>query len=329
MSDTVALLGQVPLLKVLPPSDLERFAERTRVDDVEPESDVVEIGKPGRSLYLILEGTVRVLYPSQNNDFELARLGPGDFFGEMALLNDKPRSATVRTLTHTRLLKLDKEDFRSVVSQHPRLALGLLEAMSVRVRNADEQISGLSDRAMEDPLTNLANRRAFRERVAQEIDRERRYATPFALILIDIDNFRGVNDTLGHDAGDALLIWVARVFSEHTRASDIPFRIGGEEFAVLCPATDAEKAKVVADRLVGLIGAANTPLSHGVRLTISAGYAGFPAVARTYQELYRLADAALDRAKDEGRNRAVAAEPLTASVEPTAEPTQGTEEVGL
>ncbi len=342
MSDTVALLRQVPLLRNLPLAHLERFAERTRVLDVKAEHDIVEIGTPGRCLYLILYGAVRVLYPSQNSDFELARLGPGDFFGEMALLNDKPRSATVRSLDDVRLLTLDKEDFGAVVAQEPRLALELLESMSVRIRNADEQISGLSDQAMEDPLTGLANRRAFRQRMAEEVDRERRYGTPFALVLADIDNFKAVNDTLGHDAGDALLVWVARILSEHTRACDVPCRIGGQEFAVICPANTAVTARVAAERLVGLVGGANTPLQHGANLTISAGYACFPEHARTYQQLYLLADSALSRAKESGRNTAVGADPTLdttleveaepddrVSAEPPAETAQGTEEIGL
>lgn len=309
MSETVELLAQVPLLRTLPADDLARFAARTQTFEFGPEHDVVEIGTPGRSLFLILDGTVRVLYPSQNTDFELARLGRGEFFGEMALLNDKPRSATVRTVDDVRVVALDKADFRAVVSEHPRLALELLEVMSVRIRNADEQISGLSDQAMEDPLTGLANRRAFRERMAQEIDRERRYGTPFSLILLDVDGFKSVNDTLGHDAGDALLIWVARILSEHTRASDVPFRVGGEDFAVLCPSTTPETARTSAARLVSLVASARTPAKHGINLTLSAGIASFPAHSRTFEGLQRRAQRGVERAKAEGRNRVAVADP--------------------
>lgn len=309
MSESVELLGQVPLLRNLPADDLERFAARTRTYEFGPEQDVVEIGTPGRSLFLILDGTVRVLYPSQNTDFELARLGRGDFFGEMALLNDKPRSATVRTVDDVRVLALDKADFREVVAEHPRLALELLEAMSVRIRNADEQISGLSDQAMEDPLTGLANRRAFRERMAQEIDRERRYGTPFSLILLDVDQFKTVNDTLGHDAGDALLIWVGRILSEHTRASDVPFRVGGEDFAIVCPSTSPDTARAAAERIVGLVSGARTPAKHGINLTLSGGIATFPTHTRTFEGLHRLAQRGVAKAKAEGRNRVALADP--------------------
>ncbi len=303
MPDTVQLLAKVPLLQDLSQDDLARMAARTRKLEFEAGHDIVEIGTPGRSLYLILQGAVRVLYPSRSTDFELARLGPGDFFGEMALLNDKPRSATVRTLDRVKVLSLDKTDFREVVRETPQLALQLLEVMSVRIRNADEQISGLSDQAMRDSMTGLANRRAFQERVTEEIDRARRYGIPFSLILLDVDEFKGVNDTLGHDAGDQLLMWVGRILVEHTRGCDVPFRVGGEEFAIICPSTGPETARVAAERLVGVVGQATPPLDHGMRMTLSAGYSSCPEHADGFEGLYRLADQALYAAKDAGRDR--------------------------
>ena len=164
MPDTIELLSRVPLLQDLGRAELEKLASRTRREHFHSGADIVEIGAPGRSLYLVTDGLVQVVYPSPLVDFELARLGVGDFFGEMALLNDKPRSATVRALTPVDLIALDKEDFRRVVGDTPGLALQLLAALSMRIRNADEQISTLSDQAVRDPLTGLLNRRAFQER---------------------------------------------------------------------------------------------------------------------------------------------------------------------
>ncbi|HSW28754.1 MAG TPA: GGDEF domain-containing protein [Longimicrobiales bacterium] len=303
MPDTIELLSRVPLLQDLGRAEIEKLASRTRREHFRSGADIVQIGAPGRSLYLVMDGLVQVIYPSSAADFELARLGAGDFFGEMALLNDKPRSATVRALTPVDLVALDKEEFRRVVSETPGLALQLLAALSMRIRNADEQISTLSDQAVRDPLTGLLNRRAFQERLHEEVDRARRYGTRFALVMMDVDHFKGINDTLGHVVGDEVLAWVGRILQEHTRAADSPFRIGGEEFAVLCAASDMRMAGLAARRLISVVAEAKPPTAHGVRITLSAGYAGCPDHGMTFEEVYGTADDALLRAKRAGRNQ--------------------------
>jgi len=304
MSTTTELLARVPLLRELGEEELEVFASRTRRERFRSGTDIVEIGAPGRSLYLVVDGLVQVIYPSATGDFELARLGPGDFFGEMALLNDKPRSATVRALSPVDALALDKEDFRRVVTETPGLALRLLAALSVRIRNADEQISTLSEQAVRDPLTGLLNRRAFQERLTEEVERARRYGSRFALVVLDVDHFKSINDTLGHVTGDEVLAWVGRLLQEHTRAADSPFRIGGEEFAVLCPSSDTTMAGYAARRLVSVVGEAKAPTEHDLRITVSAGYASCPEHGSSFEDIYSTADGALLQAKLAGRNRA-------------------------
>lgn len=296
------LLSRVPLLRELGPEEMGRLAERTHQASFDAGAPIVEIGEPGRSLYLLASGQVQVVYPSANSDFELARLGPGDFFGEMALLNDKPRSATVRALTPVDALVLDKDDFRRVVAETPGMALHLMAALSVRIRNADEQISSLSDQAVRDPLTGLLNRRAFHERLNEEVERARRYGSTFSLLLVDLDHFKSINDTLGHQAGDQVLAWVGRVLLEHTRAADAAFRVGGEEFAILCPSSDATRSRHAADRLVEVVAEARPPLEHELRVTMSAGYASCPEHGATVEAVYGAADDALLRAKQQGRN---------------------------
>jgi len=299
---TIELIARVPLFQQLPEGDLGRIVAATHRVSFERGKIVVEIGDPGRSLFLIVEGTVQVLYPARSADFELARLGVGDFFGEMALLNDKPRSATVRTLEHVEVLVLDKDDFRSIMRESPDVAFRLMEALSVRIRNADEQISGLSDKAVRDPLTGLLNRHAFTDRIAEELDRARRYEEIFSLILLDLDHFKAVNDTIGHDTGDEVLAWVGRLLIELTRAADVPFRMGGEEFAILCPATPCDVAHAIAQRLVEVVSEARPPIKQELHITVSAGYSACPDHGASREDLYYVADQALLRAKKEGRN---------------------------
>jgi diguanylate cyclase (GGDEF)-like protein len=312
MPDTAKLLATVPLFRDLAAEELDLLAAKTHKVAYPSGETIVEIGDPGRSLYLLTEGEVQVVYPSRNSDFELARLGPGDFFGEMALLNEKPRSATVRALTPVSLLMLDKSDFRRVVSDTPRVALTLLSALSGRIRSADEHISSLSEQAVHDALTGLLNRRAFHERLTEEVDRARRYGATFSLLVLDLDHFKEINDTLGHGVGDQVLAWVGRILLEHTRAADVPFRIGGEEFAVLCPTTDADMARLAAERLVSVVAEAVPPTEQKVSVTVSAGYAACPDHGSTFEEIFFRADQALLKAKDAGRNQVVDPEPLQA-----------------
>jgi len=301
--DRAEFLRRVPLFKGLGPAEIDLLVQVVQPQSFPPETDIVEIGEPGHSLFIILEGTVQVIYPARSADFELARLTEGDFFGEMAILNSMTRSATVRSVDSVKVLGLEKDDFQKILLESPTVAVKLLEALSIRIRNADEQMGGLSDKAMRDPLTSLLNRRAFHDRLGEEIDRTQRYGDHFSLILIDIDRFKTVNDTFGHDVGDLVLGWIGRLLTEHTRAADMPFRVGGEEFAILAPATSGEVAYGVAVRLVNLVEEAKPPVSVDLKLTMSAGFASCPEHGSRPETIYSLADQALLQAKKDGRNQ--------------------------
>jgi diguanylate cyclase (GGDEF)-like protein len=303
---TTELLTKVSLFRALGAPDLQRLADHTEPMDFGPGQTIVEIGDPGRSLFVVTEGIVQVLYPSRASDFELARLGPGDFFGEMALLSDRPRSATVRAHSDVRVVRLEKHVFQRLVLEEPQIGLGVLEVLSLRIRAADEQIGGLSDQAQRDPLTRLLNRRAFQERLSEECDRFRRYGQPFSAILLDIDRLRDVNDTFGLEVGDTTIGWIGRLLMEHTRGVDVAFRVGGEEFAVLCPSVTAEAAGNLAQRMVALVSEAKPPVSFELKITLSAGVASCPENGRRPDDLYGVADQALLKAKREGRNRVCA-----------------------
>jgi diguanylate cyclase (GGDEF)-like protein len=304
---TTDLLARVPLFHELDRDDLAMIASVTREESYGPARDIVRIGDAGHSLYIVVEGTVVVLYPSRSADVELARLGAGEFFGEMAILNEKPRSATVRSVDGVKVLALEKDEFTRIVMESPRVALKVMEALSVRIRNTDEQLSGLSERALRDGLTGLLNRRSFLDRLAEECDRGRRYGDAFALVVLDLDHFKQINDTFGHPMGDTVLGWVGRLLTEHTRGADIPFRVGGEEFAVICPETGLDEAAAAARRLVELIAQARPPVNFTLNVTVSAGYAVCPVHGKRGDQIFQAADQALLKAKGDGRNRAYGA----------------------
>ena len=155
--------------------------------------------------------------------------------------------------------------------------------------------------ALRDSLTGLGNHRAFQEAVARMVEGARRYGTAFSLVLIDIDEFKRINDTKGHATGDLLLGEVGALISAMIRHSDAAFRIGGDEFAMLLPHTDASGAVVLARRLLSrgledrVAGLYRWPIS------FSAGVTSCPEFGTTRLELTSQADAALYRGKRTGR----------------------------
>ncbi len=162
--------------------------------------------------------------------------------------------------------------------------------------------------AFTDHLTGLANRRRFERQLEREVGRVLRFGHPFSLLMLDIDNFKNLNDTFGHDAGDDAIRRISRVLREGTRGIDLAARIGGEEFAVLLVETNQSGGMEVAERLRVAIKVLETPF--GARITASFGVAECPIDAQTASGIWKAADVALYEAKRNGRDRVVSMEPL-------------------
>ncbi|MBL8921623.1 MAG: diguanylate cyclase [Myxococcaceae bacterium] len=155
-----------------------------------------------------------------------------------------------------------------------------------------------------DGLTQVANHRAFQERLRGEFRRAQRYDDPIALILMDVDHFKAVNDAHGHLVGDEVLKGVAGAISAAVRETDFVARYGGEEFAVILPKTHLAGALTVAERMTHELGRVRAGPEGAVRVTASFGVSGFPGRGITTTEtLLRSADDALYRSKREGRNK--------------------------
>ncbi len=162
----------------------------------------------------------------------------------------------------------------------------------------------LYNRATRDPLTGAFNRGHFTELATQEIERARRFSEPLSVMLIDIDHFKSINDTYGHEVGDQAIILLARSCQEQIRKIDFVGRIGGEEFAVGLPRANKEPALEMAQRL--RLKVMEKRMRSGTTefgYTISIGVASLRSHTRDLAELLRNADAALYKAKREGRNR--------------------------
>ncbi|GAC1333907.1 MAG: hypothetical protein NVSMB17_14910 [Candidatus Dormibacteria bacterium] len=161
--------------------------------------------------------------------------------------------------------------------------------------------------SLSDPLTGLANRRFFQEILLRELRRAQRSNQPLALIIADIDHFKGVNDTYGHSVGDEVLEQVGGIMLASVRATDFVIRYGGEEFVVLMPETRNADAVAVAEKLRKTIGdtilESTSRPGMTLKVTISAGVAAFPADGQSGEQLILRADRALYWAKEHGRNR--------------------------
>jgi diguanylate cyclase (GGDEF)-like protein len=160
--------------------------------------------------------------------------------------------------------------------------------------------------ATTDGLTGLTNHRTFQERFAQLLERSARHNHRAAMLLLDIDHFKKVNDTYGHPIGDEVLRQVAQVLAKAVRVIDIPARYGGEEFAIVLESTDLDGALALAERIREDVGRLEVPTDKGVLVvTTSIGVAAFPDDATEQPALIERADMALYHAKQGGRNRVV------------------------
>lgn len=178
------------------------------------------------------------------------------------------------------------------------------EILKTEVAERQRMQAELEMLAITDPLTQLYNRRKFMEILEQELERSARYASSFALILLDIDHFKRVNDQFGHDVGDEVLRQLSRVVLQNLRKSDVVARWGGEEFILLAPLADAGVGRAIADKLRTAVR--DEPLAGAlpIAITISLGIAlAVPGDAAG--DLIKRADNALYQAKHRGRNRAV------------------------
>lgn len=188
-------------------------------------------------------------------------------------------------------LRRSRESERALKANHAKL-----EMMNAQL----ESMAG------EDPLTGLFNRRKLNALLDDEWARSKRYRRPLSLAVLDLDFFKRVNDTLGHGAGDAVLVHVAKLLSGNKRSSDILARMGGEEFLMVLPETRMPEASMLMERLRQLIEMSPTPWEgQSINLTVSIGISNLQAEDRVSDVLAR-ADKALYEAKETGRNKLVA-----------------------
>ena len=192
----------------------------------------------------------------------------------------------------------DKSIFRVIVTTLEKAHL------KREIKKAQKKMAEMSTR---DELTGLYNRRYFMEALGREVSRAKRYETDLVLCMMDLDHFKRINDTYGHQAGDMVLTEIGKMLKKCIRQSDLVCRYGGEEFAVIFPNVRPEEAHMVCERFKEMVAGHQFKYnSSQFQLTVSTGIAPFSEPKSTsLQKLVDLADQALYQAKDAGRNRVV------------------------
>jgi diguanylate cyclase (GGDEF)-like protein len=191
------------------------------------------------------------------------------------------------------------------VGRFDMISIALIKAMGSHIAVALEN-AALYQLAITDELTGLYSQRHFRNFMEKNFALYEQYGEKLALLMIDIDNFKSINDTCGHPAGDQVLKAVAQTIMGSTRGEDADFRYGGEEFAVALPATGVAGGAIVAERVRARISDVLFPAGEReLRLTVSIGVASWPENAVTIRDVIVSADKALYEAKKAGKNRVV------------------------
>jgi diguanylate cyclase (GGDEF)-like protein len=265
----------------------------TRQSDDEPLSEATREGS--------FAGTENAIYEAERAALKTGGLGEAQGDGSVAV------AATLRPLEPGhRIHGLITVARGRPFSDDDRALLRSLAAQATLALENVDLHHQVSRQAVTDELTGLANHGRFQELLSSEIEQVRRYHHPVGLIMLDIDDFKAINDTYGHQQGDVVLRRVAHVVGDSSRDVDYPARYGGEEMALILPHTDIEGAYAIAERVRTAVEALRIPRKDGegvLRITASLGVAA--ATDGHKDALIADADAALYEAKRQGKNRTV------------------------
>lgn len=185
--------------------------------------------------------------------------------------------------------------------------MGSLVQENLALRQEVEDLQVYRALAYRDPLTGLRNRRYMEERLGEEIDRSKRGTeSPFSVLMVDVDEFKAINDTHGHGIGDETLVWVAQFLERNLRDHDICCRTGGDEFTILLPRADAEGCAQLVERLREQLDTANA--GRTIAVSLSVGSATWPRDGATASRLLETADTAMYRDKQRRKARRLPAD---------------------
>ena len=315
-------MKQVQIFSDLSDEELKWIEEVLHVRELDEGDVLFREGDPGGELFVVEAGSVAILVQlADGSELEIVELSRGNFFGEMSVFEKEPRSATCQAKTQCRLLSLHEQDLHRLIQAVPgragKIMRRMLSVTRQRLEDTGEFLSDMVEwgesarkRAITDELTGLHNRRYLDEAFQEQFHRAKESGEPFAVVMVDLDRFREINESYSHETGDRVIVAASEVFRVHLRDGDIAARYGGDEFTFIMPATNAETAMKIGEnirrdvRKLDLLKKYTGPVQ-GV--TTSQGIACFPVHGSDPETLRSAADAALYRAKEQGRDGVVLA----------------------
>ncbi len=312
--NTELLISDIEHLEVLnnvEPEQALSILKNCPVIELTDEQILLTKGSSNQNLYFILSGKLAVYleYPG----FEpLALLEKGGTVGELSVIDDSPVSAFVVAEGNTKVLEINEIVFWHLTTESHAFACNMLLLLSSRMRVSDDLLlknihlrKRFEKDAMVDALTGLHNRRWLDLQLPRLINRHQRDGTPLSIIMFDVDHFKVFNDKYGHDAGDEVLLQVAKTTRLSLRPADLYGRLGGEEFIIMLAGIKKEFAWIVAERLRKAVSSKKTITAEIKELppvTISLGISELRP-GDTAETLLKRADNAMYDAKENGRNR--------------------------
>jgi diguanylate cyclase (GGDEF)-like protein len=290
-----SLLAALPLFRPLTPEQRDLLLDSATEQTFTAGHVLIRESDPPDRLFVILSGRVRVLEVATDSPVELivGELGVGEILGELSVLRNQPRSATVVAIERTHCLVIPQTEFLRVLQNSAELAVSLLRMLAGRLYETDRRLS----RFAPDPVTGLAGRRAFHDQYRRLAAIARRRKTGALLLLVDVLQLRAINDRFGYGVGDDVLRIVADALVEATRTTDLIVRHGGDEFVVFFP--DAGVGDIdtviarVNDKIKGLAGKRGIP----VAVACNFGVAYAQAAPESAEDFLREADQDMLRRK--------------------------------
>jgi diguanylate cyclase (GGDEF)-like protein len=302
-------LARTPLFHGLRRSELGALARMADDLDFPAGRVLCREGEQGREFFVILEGEVEIT----KGEDRVRALGPGEFFGEIALVERSRRSTTVTALTPLRAFVFSGQSFWNLLALNSSVERRVLQQLiveNVHEREVAEsalrrQAEANRHQALHDALTGLPNRALFWDRVEHTLRVAEREQERVAVLLLDLDRFKEVNDTLGHPAGDALLKELGSRLGGVLRSSDTVARLGGDEFGIVCEISHLNDIAPLVDKIRRAVEVPVMLEELVIGVEASIGVALYPDHGDGADTLLRRADAAMYAAKEENAAFAV------------------------
>jgi len=310
--EVISIISGYQLFKNVDSSDLQSSLEHSRIYTLDEGEILLAPEEPNTQMYIVIDGKFSV--HTELHMKSVATLRAGDCMGEMSLFEGEFPSAYVIAISKARVVGIHKEVIWEIIDSSNTFSRNLLRHILKRVRSGNQELAEMQEKlqAQEvstfiDPLTGIYNRRWLNSMFNRVLERTRQLSISsqnIFLMMIDIDNFKSYNDTLGHLAGDQCLRMVAAVLRTNLRPTDLYARYGGEEFSMLLSGISVEDSIITAERLRKAVADEEIKDRNGITLnsvTISIGIAKFRE-NESMDDLIDRADQYLYKAKANGKN---------------------------